>query len=194
MTTEQNNQDSGKHRSRFAAITAGIALTSAMALTAVFNAPAHVPDEKTNKQQHDLLAPYAGFIMHMSRKAEFGGMHCCGMEDGLGNIPEKHSDFLAVTDAQGRMHADPNGSQYHVKLTKNKSGEDLPNGGIWLDIPDADILDVPQFDKIKAQYPDDPTMKAPPFNILWTDNSYPTAESPDTKPTIYCLWPKPHIQ
>jgi hypothetical protein len=191
MSADQNTPDSGKNKSRLTAAAAAIGITSALALAAVFNVPAHVPSEEKNKQQHDLLAPYAGFVMHMEKA---NGGHCCGMQDGMGKIPEKHTDYPAKTDAEGRLRADPAGTHYHVKVVKDQNGNELPNGGIWLDIPDENIVGVPQLEKVKEKYPDDQTLKAPPFNVLWTNNSFPTAANPETRPYIYCLWPTPRIQ
>ena len=187
-----------KRLSNAAGIAGGIALGAALMLTATFNCFAHVPDEKTNRTQHDLLAPYAGVIMHMERA---DGGHCCGMQDGVGKVTERHTDDTEVTERNGDMHPapagtlfSPGGTHYHVKLTKGRYGEDLPGGGLWLDIPDQTVLDIPQFLKEKALHGDDPTFKAPPFNILWSNNNYPTASMPDEKPFVYCFWPTPHLQ
>jgi hypothetical protein len=164
---------------------------AALVLSTGFNASAHIPSEEKNKQQHDLLAPYAGFIMHMEKK---DGLSCCGLEDGVGKVPEKRTDYPAVISEDGRLRAAPNGTRYHIKLTKDAQGKDLPNGGFWMDVPDEFLLNGPQYEKVKEKHKDDPTFKAPPFNIVWTNNNYPTAQDPSARPFIYCFWPAPKIQ
>jgi len=77
-------------------------------------------------------------------------------------------------------------------LTKTQTGEALPNGGFWLDVPDGDILDGEQAAKICGQHADDPTCKAPPFNILWHREFNET--DPKARPAVYCLWPTPLLQ
>ena len=189
MTAEQNNQEPKAHKSHFAAIASGAALTAVLALATMFNGFSHVPSEQKNKDQHDLLAPYAGFVMNMKNPH---GSHCCGMQDGVGKIPEKHTDYPAVTGADGKLHADPNGTHYHVKLTKDQFDKDLPNGGFWMDIPDNQILSGPDVETVKPEFANDPTFKAPPFNILW-HGPYDES-SPDARPSVYCLWPAPRVQ
>jgi hypothetical protein len=115
------------------------------------------------------------------------------VQDGVGKVPERHTDYTAKTDARGQLYADPDGAHYHVHLTKDQYGHGLYKD-VWLDIPDENILDLSLFEAVKAKHADDPTFKTPPFNILWTDNSYPTEEEPDARPGVYCFWPTPRIQ
>src|SRR5579864_7323019 len=88
-------------------------------------------------------------------------------------------DHAELTDQSGHLHPAPNGTYRHVKLIKDQQGHDLPNGGLWLDVPDEAILTV---DKMKALHTDDPAFKLPAFSILWTNNNYPIESQPGTKP------------
>jgi len=96
-----------------------------------------------------------------------------------------------ATDQNGHLHPAANGTHWHVKLTKDPFGHDLPNGGLWLDVPDEAILTV---SKMKVMHADDPAFRVPAFNILWTDNNYPSESHPGTKPIPYCFWPVRRIQ
>ncbi|HTK85065.1 MAG TPA: hypothetical protein VL625_08275 [Patescibacteria group bacterium] len=192
MSDNENNSAPQKsHKGLFAIAATGLIAGAAALMAPSFNTAAHVPSAEKNKDQHDLLAPYAGFIADMRRPS---GMHCCGMQDGMGKVVEKHTDYPAVIGEDGKPHADPAGTHWHVKFTKDSAGKELPNGGFWMDVPDEDIVDVPLYERVKAEHPDDPTFKAPPFNIIWTNNSFPSEESPQTRPTLYCFWPTPRLQ
>ena len=116
---------------------------------------------------------------------------CCSTKDGVARVIEKYTDNAELTDQSGHLHPAPNGTHWHVKLTKDQQGHDLPNSGLWLDVPDEAILTV---SKMKAMHADDPAFKLPAFNILWTNNNYPTESQPGVKPTAYCFWPTPRIQ
>lgn len=106
-------------------------------------------------------------------------------------VIERYTNDAELTDQNGQLHAAPNRTHWHVKLTKDQQGHDLLNGGVWLDVPDEAILTVSER---KAMNADDPAFKFPPFNILWTNNNYPSQSYPATKPTPYCFWPAPRIQ
>lgn len=191
VDNENNSAPKKGFKGLFAAAAAGLIMGAAALMAPAFNTAAHVPSAEKNKQQHDLLAPYAGFIMDMRKE---NGGHCCGMQDGMGKVTEKHTEYPAVVDQDGKMHADPAGSHYHVKFTKDSAGKDLPNGGFWMDVPDYDLVDVPQYERVKAEHQADPTFKAPPFNVIWTNNQFPTEENPNARPGLYCFWPTPRIQ
>lgn len=194
MSVDNENNNSAPHKSHkslFAVAAAGLIAGAAALMAPSFNTAAHVPSAEKNKQQHDLLAPYAGFIMDMRKPS---GGHCCGMQDGMGKVTQKKTEFPAVVDQEGKVHADPAGTHYHVKFTKDSSGTELPNGGFWVDVADENIVDVPQYERVKAEHQSDPTFKAPPFNVIWTNNQFPTEANPTNRPYIYCFWPTPNIQ
>jgi hypothetical protein len=148
------------------------------------------PVEKFSNVQFEKVGTYAA-AMELVRPEPSCGMGCCSMKDAVTRVRERYTDHAELTDQSGHLHPAPNGTHWHVKLIKDQQGHDLPNGGLWLDVPDEAILTV---DKMKALHADDPAFKLPAFNILWTNNNYPIESQPGTKPIPYCFWPAPTIQ
>ena len=148
------------------------------------------PVEKFSDAQFEKVGTYAA-AMELIRPEISCGIGCCSMKDAVPMVRERYTDDAELTDQNGHPHPAPNGTHWHVKLIKDQRGHDLPKGGLWLDDPDEAILTL---DKIKAMHASDPAFKLPAFNILWTNNNYPTESQPGTKPIPYCFWPAPTIQ
>lgn len=168
-------------------------LAGTLALGTAFSASAQemTPPPEPKLDPHDILAPYAAVIMYM-KKADGGS--CCGFQDGMAKVPEIHTDYPAVMGKDGKPHADPNGTHYHLHFTKDKQGNTLPNGGFWEDVTDDRILSIQQFDKVAKDHANDPTFKKPPFGVVWTNNNFPSADNPGAILTVYCYWPVPKLQ
>lgn len=147
------------------------------------------PVEKFSDVQFEKLGTYAA-AMEIVRTDTPCRTGCCSTKDGIVRVTERYTDDAEFTDQNGHLHPGPNGTHWHVKLTKDQQGHDLPNGGLWLDIPDEAILTV---SKMKAMHADDPAFKLPAFNILWTNNNYPSESHSRTRPVPYCFWPAPRI-
>lgn len=140
-------------------------LTGALALSLAFNAQAHVPAE--GSEQHNLLKPYEDFIIHMKNN---NGGSCCNKMDGRGDLEER------VTQD----------GKYQVKITHDLAGNELPDGGKWVDVPEDRILTTQHAEAVcKPQRDAKPesTCKMPPFNVIWYNNSG----------HIYCYFPRPEI-
>lgn len=149
----------------------GVAVAASVAMSGAFNASAHV-------HEGSILEGYQGFVNKMTRPN--GGMSCCHLQDGQGNLEEK-----IVRGEDGKQH-------YRVKITKDLSGKDLPKP-IWVDIPDEAVLS-PKYakefcDAVRRDTPNDPdaaTCKSPPFNVLWTPSYNESGPY-----TVYCYIPVP---
>jgi len=148
------------------------------------------PVEKFSDVQFEKLGTY-GAAMEIVRPETHCRMGCCSTKDGVARVMERYTKDAELTDQNGHLRPAPNGTHWHVWLTKDQRGHDLLNGGLWLDVLDEAILTV---SKMNALHADDPAFKLPPFNILWTNNDYPSESHPGTKPTPYCFWPAPRIQ
>lgn len=122
------------------------------------------------------------------------GGRCGGMADGIGMVLQRHTDDLEMANENGNLRPNPGGAHYHVRLTENKAGEPLPGGGFWIDIPDGVIVHADQLARVCSAHADSKGCHAPPFNIIWTDNAYPTQEKSSLRPIVYCFWPTPLIQ
>ncbi len=148
------------------------------------------PVDKFNDAQFEKLGTY-GAAMEIVRPVTRCGMGCCSMKDAVTMVRERYTEDAELTDQNGHQHPAPNGTHWHVKLIKDQQGHDFPKGGLWLDVPDEAILTV---DKMKALHAEDPAFKLPAFNMLWTNDNYPTESQPGTKPIPDCFWPAPTIQ
>lgn len=137
------------------------------------------------------LKSYTTFIVDMTRA---DGVHCGGASAAMGHVIEKpFTADLEITGQDGTLYSDPRGTHYHVKLTQNETGEALPNGGFRMDVPDNLVLTGDQAAKSCSTRPDGERCVPSPFNIIWTDDSYPTRDNPKLRPTVYCFWPAPRI-
>jgi hypothetical protein len=137
-----------------------------------------------------ILKQYEAFVMHMKTPA---GNNCGSAEDSVGMVIQKSpTDDLEITDQNGNLHPDPSGTHYHVKLTTNKAGELLPNGGFWMDLPDEVVLHADAARGCSARL-DGKKCNYPPFNVIWTNNNYPTQDNPNLRPIVKCFWPTPLV-
>ncbi|MCM2343351.1 MAG: hypothetical protein NDJ24_02185 [Alphaproteobacteria bacterium] len=140
-------------------------IAGAFALSAAFNAQAHVPAD--GSPQNLLLKPYEEFIVHMKNKS---GGSCCNKQDGRGELEER-------TTKAGKLE---------VKITHDLAGNALPGGGKWVEVPEQAILTTKLAEEVcKPRREADPasTCKMPPFNVIWYNDSG----------HIYCYFPRPQI-
>jgi hypothetical protein len=159
-----------------------------------------VPANQTTAR-HDLLTKallpgseslkaFAVFITGMKNK---DGDRCGGMPAGIGLVIEKYTADLETANQDGNLHPNPGGTHYHVRLTENKAGESLPDGGFWMDIAEGLIIHPQEVAESCSASADGKRCNPPAFNIIWTDDGYPTRDNPNLRPTIYCYWPRPRI-
>ena len=159
-----------------------------------------VPANQTTAR-HDLLTKallpgseslkaFAVFITGVKNK---DGDRCGGIPAGIGMVIEKYTADLEVANQDGNLHPNPGGTHYHVKLTENKAGESLLDGGFWMDIAEGLIIHPQQVAESCSASADGKRCNPPSFNIIWTDDGYPTRDNPNLRPTIYCYWPRPRI-
>lgn len=170
-------------------------------LSSFITASAQADPPPEGSEQWDLLSPYKDFIVNM-RKPD-GTMSCCDLGDGRGDLKERYVDNKLQVFVTRELYPNtggpvvsggaalgafvfPNLYEYMLSMDpENPTGSsdpvqkmpEIPEEGMWIDIPEADILSPKEAFKIcqelfKGVPLDQHSCHQPPFNVLWLNPYY----------------------
>lgn len=159
---------------------------------------AHAEPPPEGSEQWNLLSPYKDFITNMNKPD--GSVNCCNMADGRGDLKERFVDGQLQVFITRELYPNAGGTVVTGSTAwgylampflydllppsvtnPEHSGDvqgstiklpEIPKEGMWIDVPEADILSPKEAFKIcqerfKGVPLDKHSCHQPPFNVLW---------------------------